>query len=414
MANKPILIMKWYNYIKIAYRALIRNKTRAVLTMLGIIIGISSVIAMIALGQASTQNIRDEISSTGSNMIFISPSSQRQGGVSMGSSNAKSLTKEDVEAIRKEAKEIKSVSPSVNANGQLVFGTNNTPSSLQGVDIPFFSIREINLDRGILFSQNDVDNAAKVCIIGKTVVDELFADGTYPVGQFIRFNNIPLKVIGILETKGQNAMGQDQDNIVYLPYTTVQKRILAITHYHSIFANAVSEERSANAVTEMTNILKRTHKLQPTDEVDFEIRTQAEMLSMISNVTGMLTALLAAIAAISLIVGGIGIMNIMYVTVTERIKEIGLRMAIGALKWDILMQFLTESIIISLIGGIVGILFGILLTFIVSSILGWPFIVNIVSILLSFFVCFATGVFFGWYPAKKASQLDPIVALRYE
>ncbi|HBY02891.1 MAG TPA: multidrug ABC transporter substrate-binding protein, partial [Rikenellaceae bacterium] len=211
-----------------------------------------------------------------------------------------------------------------------------------------------------------------------------------------------------------NAMGQDQDNIVYLPYTTVQKRILAITHYHTIFANAVSEERSANAVTEMTNILKRTHKLQPTDEVDFEIRTQAEMLSMISNVTGMLTALLAAIAAISLIVGGIGIMNIMYVTVTERIKEIGLRMAIGALKWDILMQFLTESIIISLIGGIVGILFGILLTFIISSILGWPFIVNIVSILLSFFVCFATGVFFGWYPAKKASQLDPIVALRYE
>ncbi|MBP1671794.1 MAG: multidrug transporter substrate-binding protein, partial [Bacteroidetes bacterium] len=342
-----------------------------------------------------------------------------QGGVSMGSSNAKSLTKEDVEAIRKEAKEIKSVSPSVNANGQLVFGTNNTPSTLQGVDIPFFSIREINLDRGILFSQNDVDNAAKVCIIGKTIVDELFADGTYPVGQFIRFNNIPLKVIGILEAKGQNAMGQNQDNIVYLPYTTVQKRILAITHYHTIFANAVSEERSANAVTEMTNILKRTHKLQPTDEVDFEIRTQAEMLSMISNVTGMLTALLAAIAAISLIVGGIGIMNIMYmnimyVTVTERIKEIGLRMAIGALKWDILMQFLTESIIISLIGGIVGILFGILLTFIISSILGWPFIVNIVSILLSFFVCFATGVFFGWYPAKKASQLDPIVALRYE
>lgn len=406
--------MNLATYIKIAYRALIRNKTRAFLTMLGVIIGISSVIAMIALGQASTQNVKDEISSTGSNMIFISPASQRNGGVKIAATGSKILTEDDVKAIKREAKLIMDISPAVNAAGQLVFGSENTPTSLQGVDIPFFNIREIKLERGIFFSEHDVATAAKVCIIGKTVVDNLFPDGTFPIGQFVRFNNIPIKVIGVLEEKGQNSMGQDQDDVVYLPYTTVQKRILAITHYHLLYASAINEESSEGAKNEITTILRKTHKISPEDEDDFEVRSQAELLSMISNVTGMLTTLLAAIAAISLIVGGIGIMNIMYVTVTERTREIGLRMSIGALQKDILIQFLTESIIISLIGGVIGIFFGIGITYGVSNILNWPFIVNILAITLSFVVCFATGVFFGWYPARKASLLDPISALRYE
>ncbi|GAB1360113.1 ABC transporter permease [Porphyromonadaceae bacterium] len=406
--------MKWYIFLTIAYRALMRNKTRAFLTMLGIIIGISSVITMVSLGSASTQNIRNEISSSGSNMIFIMPGSQNRGGINMGSTSAKSLTIDDVEAIKQQAKYVLDVSAAVSTAGQLVNGTNNKPSTLQGVDIPFFSIRKIELERGTLFSDYDVKTAGKVCLIGKTVVDKLFPDGSDPIGATIRFGTIPLKVIGILEEKGQNAMGQDQDDVVYLPYTTVQKRILAITHVQSIYASAQSEELSNVAVEELTSILRRTHKLSPTAEADLDIRTQAEMLSMISNVTGMLTLLLSAIAGISLLVGGIGIMNIMYVTVTERTREIGLRMSIGAPNSSILMQFLVESIILSLIGGLIGIVLGVGISYVASQLLMWPFIISSGAIALAFFVCAATGVFFGWYPARKASQLDPIVALRYE
>ena len=330
--------MRWYNYLTIAYKALMRNKTRAFLTMLGIIIGIASVISVISLGAASTNNIRSEIASTGTNMIFISPAQQQRGGINMGSSSAKSLTKGDVEALKKNCKYITAISPAVSASGQLVYGANNAPTSLSGVDVSFKNIREIKLSKGIFFNENDVETASKVCVIGKTVVDKLFPDGNNPVGKYIRFKNIPLRIIGVLEEKGQSSNGQDQDNIVYLPYTTVQKRILAITHYNTIYASAASEEESDDAVAEITRIMRMSHKLQLSDELDFEIFTQAEMLSMISNVTGMLTALLAAVAAISLLVGGIGIMNIMYVTVTERTKEIGLRMSIGAQKKYVLMQ----------------------------------------------------------------------------
>lgn len=406
--------MKWYNYLNIAYKALVRNKTRAFLTMLGIIIGISSVIAVISLGSASTDNIRSEIASTGTNMIFISPAQQQRGGVNLGADNAKSLTKNDVNALSRGCKYITAISPSVTASGQLVYGTNNAPTSLTGVDVSFQQIRDVELSKGIFFSASDVETAAKVCVIGKTVVDKLFPDGNDPVGKYIRFKNIPLRVIGVLEEKGQSSMGQDQDNIVYLPYTTVQKRMLAITHFNSIFASAVSEEESENAVSEITQIMRMSHKLQPSDEVDFDIFTQAEMLSMISNVTGMLTALLAAVAAISLLVGGVGIMNIMYVTVTERTKEIGLRMSIGAQKKFVLMQFLSESVIISLIGGIIGIILGIIISYLVSLMLGWSVTISISAVILAFGVCFIEGVFFGWYPARKASRLDPIVALRYE
>lgn len=406
--------MKWYNYINIAYRALLRNKTRAFLTMLGIIIGIASVIAVISLGSASTNNIRKEIASTGTNMIFIAPAQQQRGGINMGADNSKSLTKKDLEALRRECKLITQVSPSVSVGGQLVYATNNAPVSLNGVDVSFRQIRDLNMDKGIFFSANDVETAAKVCVIGKTIVDKLFPDGSDPIGKTIRFKNIPLRVIGVLEERGQNGMGQDQDNVVYLPYTTVQKRMLAITHFNSIFASAVSEEESENAVTEIKNIMYRSHRLKPGDTEDFDIFTQAEMLSMVSNVTGMLTALLASVAAISLLVGGIGIMNIMYVTVTERTKEIGLRMSVGAQKRFVLMQFLAESVILSLIGGVLGILSGIIVSYLISLFLNWDFVLNGASVLLAFGVCFIEGIFFGWYPARKASQLDPIVALRYE
>lgn len=406
--------MKWYNYVNIAYRALMRNKTRAFLTMLGIIIGIASVIAVISLGSASTNNIRNEIASTGTNMIFISPAQQQRGGINMGAESAKSLTTDDLEALRRECRLITAVSPSVGASGQLVYATNNAPASLSGVDVSFLKIRDLDLKRGIFFSANDVETAAKVCVIGKTVVDKLFPDGADPIGKTIRFKNIPLRVIGVLEERGQSGMGQDQDNVVYLPYTTVQKRMLAITHFNSIFASAVSEEESENAVAEIKQVMRRAHKLKPADTDDFDIFTQAEMLSMVSNVTGMLTALLASVAAISLLVGGIGIMNIMYVTVTERTKEIGLRMSVGAQKRFVLMQFLSESIILSLIGGVLGILLGIIISYLISLFLNWEFVLNGASVLLAFGVCFIEGIFFGWYPAKKASQLDPIVALRYE
>lgn len=406
--------MKWYNYINIAYRALLRNKTRAFLTMLGIIIGIASVIAVVSLGAASTNNIRNEIASTGTNMIFISPAQQQRGGINMGAGDAKSLTESDLRTLRKECRLITNVSPSVNISGQLVAGTNNTPTSLNGVDVTFQHIRDLKMQKGIFFSTTDVETAAKVCVIGKTIVDKLFPDGSDPIGKTIRFKSIPLKVIGVLEERGQNGMGQDQDNVVYLPYSTVQKRMLAITHFNSIFASAISEEESDNAVTEIKSVMRRAHKLKPSDTDDFDIFTQAEMLSMVSNVTGMLTALLTSVAAISLLVGGIGIMNIMYVTVTERTKEIGLRMSIGAQKRFVLMQFLSESIILSLIGGVLGILLGIIVSYLVSLFLNWEFVLNISSIILAFGVCFIEGIFFGWYPAKKASQLDPIVALRYE
>lgn len=406
--------MKWFSFLHIAYQALLRNKMRAFLTMLGIIIGIASVITMVSLGAASTENIRGEISSSGSNMIFIMPANQSRGGINMGFNSSKSLTMDDISAIRLQSHYVTEVSPAVSASGQLVNGTNNTPTNLQGVDLPFFTIRKIELARGTVFTDYDVKTAGKVCVIGKTVVTNLFPDGTDPIGSTIRFGKIPLKVIGVLEEKGQNGMGQDQDDVVYLPYTTVQKRILAITHVQTIYASARSEEESPDAVAEIKGILSRSHNLSLTDNPDYEIRTQAELISMISNVTGMLTILLSAIAGISLVVGGIGIMNIMYVTVTERTREIGLRMSIGALTKDIMMQFLVESIILSLTGGFFGIVLGVGISFLASTLLSWPFILSGTSIAIAFLVCAATGVFFGWYPARRASQLDPIVALRYE
>jgi putative ABC transport system permease protein len=406
--------MNIVNLFKIAYKALLRNKTRAFLTMLGIIIGISSVIAMVSLGESSSQSINNQISEMGTNLIMVMRRPMRQGGVNVGATNVQTLTVKDAEAIRNEARYVSAVSPVVSASGQLINGSRNWQGSMQGGNVELLDIRKYKIASGTNFTEQDVQNSAKVCLVGKTVVDNLFPDGENPLGKMIRFNKIPLKIVGVLESKGQNQMGQDQDDIVIAPYTTAQKRILAITYIHSIVASALSEETATLATKEIETIIQANHKLKAGETSDFDVRTQQEMLDMMTSVTGFLTVLLAAIASISLIVGGIGIMNIMYVTVTERIKEIGLRMSIGAKNRDILLQFLCESIILSIIGGVIGIILGLLLSYGASVGLKWPFVVSIPAVGLSFVVCAATGIFFGWYPAKKAAGLDPITALRYE
>ncbi|MCQ2218636.1 MAG: ABC transporter permease [Paludibacteraceae bacterium] len=405
------------NLLKVAIDAILRNKTRTLLTILGVVIGISSVIAMVSLGQSSQQSITEQVSSTGTNMIMIMNANQRRGGVNMGSSNAQSLSISDAEVIEKQATYISMVSPLVSASGQIVCGNNNAQGSLQGGSVDLLEIRKLTLAAGTNFSTEDIAKYSKVCVIGQTVVNNLFpevSDATEVIGKDIRFKGIPLKVIGVLESKGNNSMGQDQDDVIIAPYTTVQKRFLGTNYLQMIYCSAVSEEYADDAVREVSLLLRENHRLSYEQNDDFEVRTQAEMLSMMNSMTSTLTILLAAIASISLVVGGIGIMNIMYVTVTERTKEIGLRMAIGARGKDILLQFLIESAILSLVGGVIGIILGLLLSYAGSLALDMPFVVSYTAIALSFLVCAATGIFFGWYPAKKAANMDPITALRYE
>jgi len=405
--------MNFLNLFKIAYKALLRNKTRASLTMLGIVIGIASVIAMVSLGQSSTLSINEQISSAGTNLIMVMRSSQQQGGVNVGSANVQTMTGKDVDVIMQKAQYISMASPIVNAGGQLVYGSSNWLGSLQGGNEYLLDIRKYELESGSNFTEHDVRSFAKVCVVGQTVVDNLFPNGEDPIGKTIRIGRLPFRIIGTLASKG-NQMGQDMDDTVIVPYTTIQKRILAINYVHMIMASAVSENVALEAAAEVETILREQRRLKEGQDNDFQVRTQQEMLNMLGTVTGFLTVLLAAIASISLIVGGIGIMNIMYVTVTERTKEIGLRMSIGARNGDIKMQFLTESIILSLIGGLIGIVVGLALSYGASVLLKWQFVVSLQAVALSFVVCAATGIFFGWYPAKKAASLDPINALRYE
>ncbi len=409
--------MNLFNLLGLAWKALLRNKLRAFLTMLGIIIGVGSVITMVAIGEGSKASIRSQLSSMGSNMINIRPYSTFTvgGGARLGNSgDLQTLKLDDVTAIEKNAKFVTAVSPGVNTNGQAINGSNNWPTQMQGVSPDYLTIRDWPLKSGVIFSDADITTAAKVCLLGQTVVNNLFAAGANPVGAIIRFNKIPFTVIGVLATKGENSFGQDQDDIIIAPYTTVQKRLLSIPYIQTIYASAADEAHSDTATAEITAILRRDHKLQPGEDDDFSIRTQAELISTISSTSQLLTVLLAAIAGISLVVGGIGIMNIMYVSVTERTKEIGLRMSIGARGLDILLQFLVEAILISITGGIIGVVLGIAASSLVTYFLKWPTLVSESSIILSFMVCAVTGVFFGYYPAQKASRLDPIEALRYE
>jgi len=406
--------MNIFNLLRIAYRALLRNKLRAFLTMLGIIIGVASVIAMVAIGQGSKQSIHDQLSNMGTNMITVQPASNLNGGVRIAGTSFQTLTVKDIIALKARAKNISEISPAVTSRGQAINGALNWPTSMSGVSPEYLDIRKLTLKDGIPFTQNDVLTSAKVCLIGQTVIDNLFPNGENPVGKVIRFGHIPFKIIGVLNPKGFNAFGQDQDDILIAPYTTVQKRILATIYYSNIYASAASEAVTDQAVTEITQILRDSHRLRSSEDNDFQVRTQQELIATLSSTSGLLTVLLTVVAGISLVIGGIGIMNIMYVSVTERTKEIGLRMSIGARGRDILMQFLMEAILISITGGVIGVLLGFLSTRIVTLTLGWPTIISQSSVMLSFVVCAVTGIFFGYYPAQKASRLDPIEALRYE
>ncbi|MDR2389371.1 MAG: ABC transporter permease [Tannerellaceae bacterium] len=406
--------MNLSNLFRIALKALSNNKMRGFLTMLGIIIGVASVITMLAIGQGSKLGIQEQISEMGANMIMIQPGGDMRGGVRLSASDMETLKMVDYENLRSEVRYISAISPTVNASGQLIYGGNNTPTTLYGVSADYLDIRRYSIDDGSMFSEQDIASAAKVCVVGKTVVDNLFPNGENPIGAVLRFNKIPFRVIGLLQSKGYNSMGMDQDDLVLAPYTTIQKRILAITYLQGLTASALGEEYSEAAMEEIAEILRRNHRLKEGDEDDFTIRSMEELSATISSVMDMLTLLLGSIAGISLLVGGIGIMNIMYVSVTERTREIGLRMSIGAKGSDILAQFLTEAILISLTGGLIGVILGGGLSWMTRSLFGLASYIQPWSVILSFAVCSLTGIFFGWYPARKAAGLDPIEAIRYE
>lgn len=406
--------MNFTNLFRIAVKALSNNKLRGFLTMLGIIIGVASVITMLAIGQGSKRSIQAEISEMGSNMIMVHPGGDRRGGVQLSADDMQSLKIKDFEDIRADTRYVTYVSPAVNSSGQAVYGANNTPTTVYGVNLDYLDIRRYKVADGDVFTEHDIKTAAKVCLIGQTVIDELFTNGENPVGKVIRFGTIPFRIVGVLESKGYNSMGMDQDDLIIAPYTTVQKRILAITHLQEIVCSALSEGYTDDAIGEITDILRTNHRLKADDDDDFSIRSQQELSSMLTSTTDMMTVLLAAVAGISLLVGGIGIMNIMYVSVTERTREIGLRMSIGAKSRDILAQFLIESILISVTGGLIGVVFGVGAAVVVNVAAAFPIYIQPWSVFLSFAVCTLTGVFFGWYPARKAAMLDPIEAIRYE
>ena len=406
--------MNGTNLIKIALRALANNKLRGFLTMLGIIIGVASVITMLAIGQGSKRSIQAQISEMGSNMIMIHPGADVRGGVRQDASAMETLKLEDYQNIVDETRYISAVSPSVNSSGQAIYGANNAPTTVYGISPDYLEIRRYKVGDGDMFTEQDIQTAAKVCVVGKTVVDNLFTNGENPVGKVIRFQKLPFRIVGVLESKGYNSMGMDQDDLILAPYTTIQKKVLAITHLQGITCSALKEEYTDQAIDEITEILRRNHKLKESDDDDFTIRSQQELSTMLTSTTDMMTVLLAAVAGISLLVGGIGIMNIMYVSVTERTREIGLRMSIGAKGIDILAQFLIESILISVTGGLIGVVLGVGAALVVNAVAHFPIYIQPWSVVLSFAVCTVTGVFFGWYPAKKAAQLDPIEAIRYE
>lgn len=405
--------MNFLNLIKIAIKAIASNKFRSFLSMLGIIIGVAAVIIMMAIGQGSKESVRKNISQMGTNIIMIRPGADMRGGVRQDPSAMQTLKVADYEKINAEKNYISHVSPEVSASGQAIFGAKNTLTSLYGETPEVLDIRQWTIQDGECFTEEDVKKSAKVCLVGKTVVNELFGEGQDPVGRVIRFKSIPLRIVGVLKSKGYNAFGMDQDNLMIAPYTTVMKRVLAQTYLSSINCSALTEEMTDNAIDELTQILRTNHKLSADQDDDFTIRSQEEMMKTMSSTMDTITIILVVAAAFSLLVAGIGIMNIMLVSVTERTREIGLRMSVGATGLDISNQFLIESIMISITGGVLGIFVGYLGTLACQSV-GLPTSIPLWSVLVSFLVCTIIGVGFGYFPAQKAANLDPIEAIRYE
>jgi putative ABC transport system permease protein len=404
--------MSIFMTLLIALKALARNKMRTVLTMLGMIIGVGAVITMVALGRGAQATIEEQVKSAGTNMINVNAGNFMQGGVRQGQGMATTLTADDARALR-DLPGIQYVSAGVNSRGQIIAGNQNWSSQIQGVDVDFPLIRSWPTKYGGFFTPQDVTTAAKVAVLGTVVAETLYGADVDPTGQVIRVRNQPFRVIGVMASKGQGSFGQDQDDVVFVPYTTVQKKLQGIQHINNITVSSVSPETAPVAAT-ITETLRLRHKLAPSDPDDFMVRTQEEIASVRTETTRTMTTLLAAIAGVSLMVGGIGIMNIMLVSVTERTREIGLRMAIGARGRDVLLQFLVEAVVISLFGGLLGILLGYGLSAGLERFLQWPTSIPPDSIAIAFGFAGATGVFFGFYPARKAARLDPIEALRFE
>jgi len=405
--------MRFLEILRISFDALLRNKMRSLLTMLGIIIGVGAVIAMVAIGQGAQVSVDAQISTLGTNVVMVFPGSTTRGGVMSGAGSGTTLTEDDGQAIKEQCPAVAYVSPQLRSGAQVVYGDLNWSTSLQGGSPDFFAIRDWRIDQGDMFTDQDVRAATKVCLLGQTIVQQLFTDEN-PVGQTVRIRNIPFHVVGVLKSKGQNMMGQDQDDIIIIPYTTLQKRLVGNVRSWGFLISARSKQQIAEAQDQVTQLLRARHKLGMGDDNDFTIRTQTEIAEASSATSKTMTTLLLCIASVSLIVGGIGIMNIMLVSVTERTREIGVRMSIGARKYDILIQFLMESIVLSLLGGLIGIGLGVIASNMVSRIVGWPTFVNPAAIILSVIFSTLVGVFFGFYPARKASLLNPIEALRYE
>jgi putative ABC transport system permease protein len=406
-------MMRFVEILRIALDALLRNKMRSVLTMLGIIIGVGAVIAMVAIGQGAQASVDAQISSLGSNVLLIFPSATTRSGVTAGFGSGTTLTEEDGLAIKEQCPAVAYLSPLIRLGSQVVYSNTNWFTQIQGGSPDYFAIRDWRIETGEFFTEQDMRGATKVCLLGQTVVRQLLQQED-PIGKTVRIRNIPFKVVGTLRSKGQNMMGQDQDDIIVIPYTTLQKRLMGQTRTWGFIVSAVSKTQIEEAQQQITDLLRARHKLGPMEENDFMIRTQTEIAEASSATSQIMTTLLASIASVSLIVGGIGIMNIMLVSVTERTREIGIRMSIGARRRDILVQFLMEAIVLSLLGGFIGIFLGITSTNLVSTLAGWPTFISVGSIVLAVLFSMIVGVFFGYYPAKKAANLNPIEALRYE
>ncbi len=407
--------MNLFVIFRIAFRALARNKMRSALTMLGIVIGVSAVIAMVSIGQGAQASVQEQIASVGTNLLFVGAGSQNVGGVrsGTGATNSNTLTVEDIEAIRREVPSVAMASPTVNARAQMVYGNQNWNTQVQGVNEQFPQIKKWAVGTGEFFTEADVRTAARVIVLGQTVAESLFP-GSDPVGQSVRVRELPFRVIGVMIKKGQDAGGRDQDDTAFAPFTAVQKKLLAITHIQFAHVSAISPGATYTAQDQITELLRQRHKLAPNQENDFFVRNLTDVAEAADETNRIMTILLSSIAGVSLLVGGIGIMNIMLVSVTERTREIGIRMAIGARSSAVRTQFLIESIVLSLTGGAIGIILGIAISLLIPMMLGWPTLISFIAIVGSVVFSAAVGIFFGYYPARKAAGLDPIDALRYE